>query len=58
MVKAVISLYEGSMIMVKVGSELFEEFYVVVDEPQGSVLSPLLFAIMVDVVTENTREAL
>ena len=43
---------------VKVGSEFSEEFYVAVGVHQGSVLSPLLFAIVVDVVTENAREGL
>ena len=58
LVKVVMSLYEGSMTKVKVGSEFSEEFYVVIGVHQGSVLSPWLFAIVVDVVTENTREGL
>ena len=57
-VKTVMSLYEGSKTKVKVGSEFSEEFYVVVDVHQGSVLLPLLFAVVVDVVTENAREGL
>ena len=40
---------------VKVGSEFSEEFYVAVGAHQRSVLSLLLFAIVVDVVTENAR---
>ena len=43
---------------VKVGSELCEEFLVQVGVHQGSVLSPLLFAITVVVITENAREEL
>ena len=38
--------------------ELSEPFCVKVGVHQGSVLSPLLFAIVVDVVTENAREGL
>ena len=52
------SLYEGSKTKVKVGSEFSEEFYVAVGVHQGPVLSPLLFAIVVDIVTENAREGL
>ena len=52
------SLCEGSKTKVKVESEFSEEFYVAVGVNQGSVLSPLLFAIVVDVVTENAREGL
>ena len=35
-----------------------EEFEVKVGVHQGSVLSPLVFAIVVDVVTENVRNGL
>ena len=41
---------------VKVGSEFSEKFDVAVGVYQGSVLSPLLFAIVVDVVRENVRK--
>ena len=37
-------------------SELSEEFLVQVGVHQGSVLSPLLFAIAVDVISENARK--
>ena len=37
LVKAVMSLYEGSKTTVKVGSEFSEEFYVAVGVYQGSV---------------------
>ena len=40
------------------GLELFEEFWVQVGVCQGSVLSPLIFAIAVDVITENARQGL
>ena len=47
MVRAVMSLYEGAKTRVGVGLELSEEFEVKV-----------VFAIMVDVVTENVRNDL
>ena len=37
------------------GSAYSEEFEVKVGVYQGSLLSPLLFAIVVDVITENAR---
>ena len=55
---AVISLYYQAQMKVRMGSELSEEFLVQVGVHQGSVLSPLLFAIAVDVILENTREGL
>ena len=54
-VLAVMSLYEGSWTKVRVGSGTSEEFGVKVGVYQGSVLSPLIFAIMVDAVTEHAR---
>ena len=58
LVQAVMSLYEGSRTKVRVGSGTLEEFGVHVGVHQGSVLSPLIFAIVVDVVTEHAREGL
>ena len=55
MVRAVMSLYKGAKTSVRVELELSEEFEVKVGVHQGSVLSPLVFAIVVDVVTENVR---
>ena len=52
MVRAVMSLYEGVKTRVRVGLELSEEFQVKVGVHQGSVWSPLLFAIVVDMVPE------
>ena len=46
------SLYEGAKSRVRVDSELSEEFVVNVGMHRGSVLSPFLFAVVVDVVTE------
>ena len=50
------SLYEGAETKVRVGSGLSEEFFVKVGVHQKSVLSPLLFAMVIDEVTENTRK--
>ena len=56
LVKAVMSLYEEAETKVRVGSGLSEEFSVKVGEHQESVLLPLLFAIVIDEVTNNTRK--
>ena len=56
--RAVVSLYHGAKTKVRVGSELSEEFLVQVGVHQGSMLSPLLFAIAVDIISENAREGL
>ena len=58
LVQAVVSLYEGSRTKVKVGSGTSDEFGVRVSVYQGSVLSTLIFAIVVNVVTEHAREGL
>ena len=50
------SLYEGAKTRVTVDSELSVEFEAKVWMHQGSVLSPFLFAVLVDVVTEFARE--
>ena len=54
MVREVMSLYDGTKTRVR-GSAYSEEFEVKVGVHQGSVLSPLLLAIVVDVITENAR---
>ena len=56
--RALISLYEDAKTRVSAGLELSEEFEVKVGVRQGSVLSPLLFAIVADLVTENVRNGL
>ena len=48
-------LYEGLRTKVRGGSGLVEEFGVSVGVHQGSVLSPLIFAIVVDVVKKDAR---
>jgi len=58
MVKAMMGLYDGTKIRVRVGTELLEEFYVKVGVYQGSLLSPLLFMIVVDETTADARESL
>ena len=58
LVKVVMSLYKDLKTKVKVRSEFSEQFYVAVVVYQGSILSPLVFTIVVDVVTENAREGL
>ena len=54
-VPEVMSLYEGAKTRVRVRQELSEEFEVKVGVHQGSVLSPLVFVIVVDVVSESVR---
>ena len=48
-------LYKGARTKVTVGAHLSEELEVNVDVHQGSVLSPLLFAIVVDVVMNEIK---
>ena len=55
LVRSVISLCEGEKTKVRMDSELSEEFEVKAGMHQGSVLSPFLFALVVD-VTELARE--
>ena len=54
--RSVMSLYEGEKTRVRVDSELSDEFEVEVGMHQGSVLSPFLFTVVADVVTELARE--
>ena len=56
--RAVMSLYEGAKIKISVGLELSEEFEVKIGVYQGPMLSPLVFAIVADVVTESVRNGL
>ena len=56
LVRSVMSLYEGAKIRVKVDSELSEEVEVKVGMHQGSVMSPFIYAVVVQGVTEFARE--
>ena len=56
LVRSVMSLYEGAKTRVGVDSELSEEFEVKVGMHQGSVLSPFVFAVLLDFVTEFAIE--
>jgi hypothetical protein len=58
LVRAVMQLYEGASTMVKVGNGMSDAFSVGVGVHQGSVLSPLLFAIVMDVVCGDVMEGL
>ena len=53
--QALMSLYEGLRTNVRGGSRFLEEFGVSVGVHQESVLSPLIFAIVVDIVTKDAR---
>ena len=54
-VRSVMSLYDGAKKRVRLDSELSEQFAVEVGMHQGSVLSPLIFVVLVD-VTEFASE--
>ena len=56
--RAVMSLYPGAKTEIRIESESSEGFLVQVGVHQEYVLSPLLFAIAVDVILENAREGL
>ena len=50
------SQYEGAKTRARVDSQLSEEFEVKVMMHQGSVLSPFIFSLVVDVVKEFARK--
>ena len=52
---AVTSLHDGAKTRVRAGSAYSEEFEVKICVHQEFVLSPLLFAVVVDAITENER---
>ena len=56
LVNGVMSLYEGCKTAVLVDGELSSSFSVKVDVHQGSALSPLLFIMVMDVLTEDVRD--
>ena len=49
------SLYEEATTKVRVGSVVFDEFSVKVGVHRGSVLLLLLFAIVINMMTEDTN---
>ena len=55
LIRSVMSLYEGAKTRVRVDSELSKEFQVKVRMHQAFVLSPFLFAVVVDVLNEFAR---
>ena len=56
LVRSVMSLYDGAKTRVRVDSELSVEFEVKMGMYKRSVVSPFVFALVVDVVTEFSRE--
>jgi hypothetical protein len=58
LVRAVMSTYEKARTVVRVGNECTEEFDVKVGVHQGSVLSPLLFIIVMQAITKNISKGL
>ena len=58
LVTAVMSLYNGGRTRIIVGTHFSEEFEVYVGVHQGSVLSPMLLAIVIDVVTNVIKEGM
>ena len=56
LVNGVMSLYKGCKTAVSVDGELSSSFSVKVGVHQGSTLSPLLFIMVMDVLTEDVRD--
>ena len=50
--RSVMSLYDGAKTRVRVDCELSEQVEVKMGKHQGSMLSPFLLAVVVDVVTD------
>ena len=56
--EALLSLYKGARTKVKVGAHYPEELEANAGVHHGSALSPLLFATVVDVATNNIKESI
>ena len=56
MIQAVMSLYDGAKTRVRVGAAYSDEFEEKVGVHKGFGLSPLLRAIVVDVITQTARK--
>ena len=56
LVRSVTSLYKGAKTKVKVGNHLSEQFGVKIGVHQGSALSPLLLAIVIDIVMNEIKQ--
>ena len=56
LVNGIMSLYKGCKTAVLVDEELSSSFSVKVGVHQGSALSPLLFIMVMDVLTEDSRD--
>ena len=58
LVTAVMNMYRGARTKVKAGTHFYEEFEVNIGVHYRLVLSPLLFAIVVDVATNKIKEGM
>ena len=58
MVKAVMSMYKDARTAIRVGNMLSKDFKVKVGVHQGSVLSPLLFIIVMQAISKNIADGL
>ena len=54
--KAVMKMYQKVLSQVKVEGENSKELAVMVNIHQGSILSPFIFAVVMDVVTEEVAK--
>src|SRR6266853_4742151 len=58
LVRIVKEMYEGARTAVRVSGGVSEEFYVTVGLHQGSALSPYIFVLVMDVVSEAVKDGL
>ena len=55
-IRIIRNMYDGATTTVRIAAELTEEFKAGVGVHQGSALSPFLFAVIVDKLTEDIRK--